>query len=50
VAAGAVGISVLAVLLFGLWPSGALDAALESASTLIQTGVPVAGQGVNSKR
>jgi NADH-quinone oxidoreductase subunit N len=49
VAAGAVGISVLAVLLFGLWPSGALDAALESASTLIQTGTPVARQGVNSQ-
>jgi NADH-quinone oxidoreductase subunit N len=48
-AAGAVGISVLAVLLFGLWPSGALDAALESASTLTQTGVPVARQGVNSQ-
>jgi hypothetical protein len=35
---------VIAVLLFGFWPGGALDAALHSAATLTQTGVPVADQ------
>jgi NADH-quinone oxidoreductase subunit N len=43
-AAGAIAVSVIAVLLFGFWPGGALDAALHSAATLTQTGVPVARQ------
>ncbi|HEU4681462.1 MAG TPA: hypothetical protein VFS51_06945, partial [Gemmatimonadales bacterium] len=43
-AAGVIAISVAAVLLFGLWPADALDAAVRSASTLTQTGTPVAGQ------
>jgi NADH-quinone oxidoreductase subunit N len=43
-AAGAIAISVAAVLLFGLWPGGVLDAAVQSAATLTQTGVPVARQ------
>jgi NADH-quinone oxidoreductase subunit N len=43
-AAGAITISVIAVLLFGFWPGGALDAAVGSAATLTQTGVPVAHQ------
>jgi NADH-quinone oxidoreductase subunit N len=43
-AAGAIGVSVLAVLLFGFWPGGALDAAVHSAGTLTQTGLPVARQ------
>jgi NADH-quinone oxidoreductase subunit N len=43
-AAAAVGISVAAVLLFGVWPGGALDAAARSAGTLTQSGVPVAAQ------
>jgi NADH:ubiquinone oxidoreductase subunit 2 (subunit N) len=43
-AAGAVAISVIAVLLFGLWPRGALETAVQSAVTLTQTGTPVARQ------
>jgi NADH-quinone oxidoreductase subunit N len=43
-AAGAIAVSIVAVLLFGLWPAGALDAAVKSAATLTQTGVPVARQ------
>ena len=31
-----------AVLFFGFWPGGALDAAVRSADTLTQTGTPVA--------
>jgi NADH-quinone oxidoreductase subunit N len=48
VAAGAIAISVAAVLLFGLWPAGVLDVAGRSASTLTETSVPVARQGVNA--
>jgi NADH-quinone oxidoreductase subunit N len=43
-AAGAIAVSVVAVVLFGLWPSGALDTAVQSAGTLTQTGMPVAGK------
>ena len=43
-AAGAIAVSVAAVLLFGFWPGGMLDAAVRSAATLTQTGVPVAHQ------
>jgi NADH-quinone oxidoreductase subunit N len=43
-AAGAIAISLVAVLLFGFWPGGALDAAIRSAGTLTQTGTPVARQ------
>jgi NADH-quinone oxidoreductase subunit N len=43
-AAGAIAVSVAAVLLFGFWPGGVLDAAVHSAATLTQTGVPVARQ------
>jgi NADH-quinone oxidoreductase subunit N len=45
-AATAVGVSVAAVLIFGLWPRGALDAALWSAGNLTQSGVPVAAESV----
>jgi NADH-quinone oxidoreductase subunit N len=43
-AAGAIALSVAAVLLFGLWPSGLLDLAGSSARTLTQTALPIAGQ------
>jgi NADH-quinone oxidoreductase subunit N len=43
-AAGVIAVSVAAVVLFGLWPSGALDSAIESAGTLTQTSTPVAGK------
>jgi len=43
-AAGAIAVSVIAVLVFGFWPSGALDTAVRSGATLTQTGVPVAHQ------
>ncbi len=43
-AAGAIALSVAAVLLFGFWPGGLLTLAGESAKTLTQTGVPIAGQ------
>lgn len=49
-AAGAIAVSVIAVILFGFWPAGALDLAGRSASTLTQTGVPVAREAVNSER
>lgn len=49
-AAGAVAVSVIAVVLFGLWPAGALDVAGRSASTLTQTAAPVAGPGTNGQR
>jgi hypothetical protein len=49
-AAAAVAISVVAVVLFGVWPRGVLDAALRSAGTLTETGVPVAAERVNSER
>jgi NADH-quinone oxidoreductase subunit N len=43
-AAGAIAVSLVAVLLFGVWPRGALDVAVQSAGTLTQTGIPVARQ------
>jgi NADH-quinone oxidoreductase subunit N len=49
-AAAAVTVSVAAVLLFGLWPRGALDAALRSAGDLTQSGVPVAAESVTGRR
>jgi NADH-quinone oxidoreductase subunit N len=49
-AAGAIAVSVAAVLVFGFWPGGALDAAVRSAGTLTQTGMPVAADTVNSQR
>ncbi len=45
-AAGAIAVSVAAVVLFGLWPAGALDVAGRSASTLTQTAAPTVGQSV----
>jgi NADH-quinone oxidoreductase subunit N len=48
-AAGTIALSVVALLVFGFWPAGALEAAERSTSTLTQTGVPV-GQSVNSQR
>jgi len=49
-AAAAVAVSIAAVLLFGVWPRGALDAALRSAGTLTETAVPVAAETVNGQR
>jgi NADH-quinone oxidoreductase subunit N len=43
-AAGAIALSVAAVLLFGLWPGRMLDVAGRSGETLTQTLMPVAGQ------
>jgi NADH-quinone oxidoreductase subunit N len=43
-AAGAIAVSVVAVLLFGFWPSGALDTAVQSAAPLTGTSTPVAGK------
>ncbi|HEY3012434.1 MAG TPA: NADH-quinone oxidoreductase subunit N [Gemmatimonadales bacterium] len=43
-AAGAIAVSVAAVVVFGFWPGGALETATRSAGTLTQTGVPVARQ------
>ncbi|MGH7580777.1 MAG: NADH-quinone oxidoreductase subunit N [Gemmatimonadales bacterium] len=43
-AAGAIALSVVAVILFGLWPSELLDLAGSSARTLTQTALPMAGQ------
>lgn len=43
-AAGAIAVSVAAVLVFGFWPSGALNTAVESAGNLTQAGTPVAGR------
>jgi hypothetical protein len=42
-AAGVIALSVAAVLLFGFWPGGLLEVASQSATTLTQTGLPVAG-------
>jgi NADH-quinone oxidoreductase subunit N len=42
-AAGAVAVSVLALILFGVWPAGALDLAGRSAATLTQIAAPMAG-------
>jgi NADH-quinone oxidoreductase subunit N len=43
-AAAAVAVSVAIVLLLGVWPRGALDAALRSAGTLTETAMPVASE------
>jgi NADH-quinone oxidoreductase subunit N len=43
-AAAAVAFSVAAILLFGVWPRGALDTALRSAGTITETAVPVAAE------
>ena len=43
-AATVVGVMVIAVVLFGVWPSGAVDSAVQSARTLTQTMLPVAGR------
>ena len=43
-AAGVIALSLVAVVVFGFWPRGALDAAVKSAGTLTQTGTPVARQ------
>lgn len=40
---GAIVLTVLAVLVFGVWPAGLLHVAGQSATTLTQTGVPIAG-------
>jgi hypothetical protein len=48
-AGAAVAVSVAAVVLFGVWPSGALDTALRSAGTLTETGVAAATEGMTSK-
>jgi hypothetical protein len=48
-AAAAVAISVVAVILFGVWPRGVLVAALRSAGTLTETGVPVAAERGNGR-
>jgi NADH-quinone oxidoreductase subunit N len=48
-AAGAITVSVIAVLLFGIWPARVLDLAGRSASTLTQTGPPVARDGMNGR-
>jgi NADH-quinone oxidoreductase subunit N len=48
-AAATVGVSVAAIVLFGVWPRGALDAALRSSGNLTQSGVPVAAESVNGK-
>jgi NADH-quinone oxidoreductase subunit N len=42
-AAGAIALSIVALLVLGVWPSGALDLAGRSAGTLTQTGLPIAG-------
>jgi NADH-quinone oxidoreductase subunit N len=41
-ALGAIALSVAAVVLFGLWPGPLLDLAGQSATTLTQTGLPIA--------
>ena len=43
-AAGAIAVSVAAVLLLGFWPGDLLEIAGESARTLTQTALPLAGQ------
>jgi NADH-quinone oxidoreductase subunit N len=42
-AAGAIGVSVLLIVVLGFWPGGLLDLAGQSAATLTQTGRPLAG-------
>ena len=41
--AGAIAVSVALILLLGFWPGGLLDLAGQSAATLTQTGLPLAG-------
>jgi len=43
-AAGLITVSIVAVILFGLWPNGLLNLATSSARTLTQTSMPVAGR------
>jgi len=43
-AAGVITVSVVAVILFGLWPNVLLDLATSSARTLTQTALPMAGR------
>jgi NADH-quinone oxidoreductase subunit N len=43
-AAGAIALSLIAVILFGFWPRGALEASVHSTGTLTQMSVPVAGK------
>jgi NADH-quinone oxidoreductase subunit N len=43
-AAGVIAVSIVAVLVFGLWPNALLDLATASARTLTQTALPVAGR------
>jgi NADH-quinone oxidoreductase subunit N len=43
-AAGALALSIAAIVVFGFWPGGLLDLAGRSAQTLTQTGMPVAGR------
>jgi NADH-quinone oxidoreductase subunit N len=43
-ATGLIAASIVAVVLFGLWPSGLLDLAAASARTLTQTALPMAGR------
>jgi NADH-quinone oxidoreductase subunit N len=43
-AAGLITVSIVAVILFGLWPNALLDTAISSARTLTQTALPVAGR------
>jgi NADH-quinone oxidoreductase subunit N len=42
-ALGAIALTIVAVLILGVWPGAALDLAGRSAATLTQTGVPIAG-------
>jgi hypothetical protein len=49
-AAGAIAVSVIALLVFGVWPARILDVAGRSASTLTQTGLPFARENVNGQR
>jgi NADH-quinone oxidoreductase subunit N len=43
-AAGALALSIAAIVVFGFWPGDLLDLAGRSAQTLTQTGMPVAGR------
>ena len=43
-AAGVIAVSVVAVVLFGLWPNALLETARASARTLTQTALPMAGR------
>jgi hypothetical protein len=43
-AAGLIAVSIVAVVLFGLWPNELLQLATSSARSLTQTAMPVAGR------